>query len=269
MKRSAFFLSALASCTLLLSSCDGNKTAETTTTTTTTDSAGHGDMAGMDHAPMSHAATPDMKGVMNTMMTNMDALKPAGNTDHDFAHMMLAHHKGAVEMSALELKEGKDATLRAMAQKISDDQQQEILALEAIAERLDGAAANYKPTDPADPFTRQMKSSMDVMMTNLGEPSGSVDQDYARLMVPHHQSAVDMAKAELAHGRDPKLKAMAQQMINAQEKEIKQFKEWQAKTGSQLKASSVLYECPMGCEGSQSTKPGKCPVCEMELEKKA
>ena len=29
------------------------------------------------------------------------------------------------------------------------------------------------------------------------------------------------------------------------------------------------YECPMGCAGSQSDKPGKCPVCEMELVKKS
>ena len=31
----------------------------------------------------------------------------------------------------------------------------------------------------------------------------------------------------------------------------------------------VRYECPMGCAGSQSTKPGKCPTCEMELVKKS
>ena len=29
------------------------------------------------------------------------------------------------------------------------------------------------------------------------------------------------------------------------------------------------YECPMGCAGSQSPKPGKCPTCEMELVKKS
>ena len=29
------------------------------------------------------------------------------------------------------------------------------------------------------------------------------------------------------------------------------------------------YECPMRCAGSQSSKPGKCPVCEMELVKKS
>ncbi|QDA60187.1 heavy metal-binding domain-containing protein [Hymenobacter jejuensis] len=35
---------------------------------------------------------------------------------------------------------------------------------------------------------------------------------------------------------------------------------------SQPVAKPVLaYVCPMGCEGSESNKPGKCPVCEMEL----
>jgi hypothetical protein len=29
------------------------------------------------------------------------------------------------------------------------------------------------------------------------------------------------------------------------------------------------YECPMGCAGSKSNKPGKCPVCAMDLEKKS
>ncbi len=33
-------------------------------------------------------------------------------------------------------------------------------------------------------------------------------------------------------------------------------------------ATAARYECPMGCEGSQSSQPGKCPVCGMELEPK-
>ncbi|UOQ70013.1 heavy metal-binding domain-containing protein [Hymenobacter cellulosilyticus] len=45
-----------------------------------------------------------------------------------------------------------------------------------------------------------------------------------------------------------------------------------AAAGTEAAATPVkaaLYECPMGCEGSQSDKPGKCPVCEMDLEKKS
>jgi hypothetical protein len=34
-------------------------------------------------------------------------------------------------------------------------------------------------------------------------------------------------------------------------------------------AASAAYECPMQCEGSASDKPGKCPVCGMDLVKKA
>lgn len=33
--------------------------------------------------------------------------------------------------------------------------------------------------------------------------------------------------------------------------------------------AEARYECPMGCAGSQSSKPGKCPVCEMALVKKS
>ena len=34
-------------------------------------------------------------------------------------------------------------------------------------------------------------------------------------------------------------------------------------------AAEARYECPMNCAGSQSTQPGKCPVCKMDLEKKS
>ncbi|MGY3089406.1 hypothetical protein ACVWYF_002454 [Hymenobacter sp. UYAg731] len=33
--------------------------------------------------------------------------------------------------------------------------------------------------------------------------------------------------------------------------------------------AEARYQCPMGCAGSQSSKPGKCPTCEMELVKKS
>ncbi|MDB5236338.1 MAG: hypothetical protein JWR44_3331 [Hymenobacter sp.] len=272
MKKSVFFLASICIGTGLLSSCgDSNKTADTSTTETTAPADTAGSMAGMDHSHMAESGTVGNSGMMaamNTMMKNMESFKPAGNTDHDFAHMMMAHHQGAVEMSTLELKEGKDATLRAMAEKITADQKKEMQELESIATRLDGAPTNYKPKDPADPFTSAMKTSMDGMM-NMGQPTGNVDADYALMMVPHHQSAVDMAKAEVAHGRDTKLKEMAQGMIDAQQKEIQQFKDWQAKNGGKMKASAAVYECPMGCKGSRSDKPGKCPTCEMTLEKKA
>jgi uncharacterized protein (DUF305 family) len=70
------------------------------------------------------------------------------------------------------------------------------------------------------------KKMMDMMaMKSMGDP----DKDFAMMMVPHHQGAVDMAEVELKYGKDPVMKKMAQKIIAAQKKEIEQFKKWQAK----------------------------------------
>jgi uncharacterized protein (DUF305 family) len=55
---------------------------------------------------------------------------------------------------------------------------------------------------------------------NKAQVSGDPDRDFVALMVPHHQSAVDMAKAYLKSGRDPRLRALAQEIIQSQRAEI-------------------------------------------------
>jgi uncharacterized protein (DUF305 family) len=271
MKKSIFLLAALGLSANLLSSCDGNKTTETTTTATVQAPAAAADGAGgMTHGQTADAlagASPQF-AAMNAMMAKMDALKMQGNTDHDFAHMMLEHHRGAVVMADLELRDGKDAAMQAMATKIKADQQKEIAEMEPIAKRLDTAPTNYQPQNAADPFTAQMKASMTAMMQQMPAPVADPDMNFNQLMTVHHQSAIDMAKAELAHGKDTALKQMAKMMIEAQQKEIQQFKEWQARNSEKLTSSAAAgYECPMG-DGGKSDKPGSCPKCGMDLEKK-
>jgi uncharacterized protein (DUF305 family) len=40
------------------------------------------------------------------------------------------------------------------------------------------------------------------------------------MMIPHHQGAIDMAKAELLYGKDPVLRRLAQEIIITQNSEI-------------------------------------------------
>lgn len=87
-----------------------------------------------------------------------------------------------------------------------------------------------KPSDP--PSTRAYKEAhMNMMMAMHVTFSGDADKDFVRGMIPHHQGAIDMAQVELAHGKDPALKAMAQKIIDDQKKEIGQMRDWQKKNG--------------------------------------
>ena len=70
-------------------------------------------------------------------------------------------------------------------------------------------------------FDALMARSMERMHAGMMvPPSGDPDRDFAAMMIPHHQGAIDMARAELAHGRDPVLRRLAQGIIVEQGQEI-------------------------------------------------
>jgi uncharacterized protein (DUF305 family) len=77
-----------------------------------------------------------------------------------------------------------------------------------------------------DAFTKANQN----MMTSMHSmpPTGDADKDFVMMMMPHHQGAIDMAKIELQYGKDKELRAMADKIIKAQEKEISEMKNWQA-----------------------------------------
>ena len=82
--------------------------------------------------------------------------------------------------------------------------------------------------NPADKaFLGAMHDMMVGMHRNM--PTGNTDRDFVRLMVPHHQSAVEMAKAELQYGTDADLKTLAQAIVTDQEREIALMKAWEDK----------------------------------------
>ena len=62
-------------------------------------------------------------------------------------------------------------------------------------------------------------------------PTGNQDRDFARMMIVHHQGAIDMAKAQLARGRDPGLRQLATEIIAAQEREIAVLNAYLDRTG--------------------------------------
>jgi uncharacterized protein (DUF305 family) len=70
-------------------------------------------------------------------------------------------------------------------------------------------------------FLAANQAAMDTMMAGMqAAPRGDVDVDFAALMIPHHQGAIDMARAELRYGRNERLRRIAQEIIVEQQQEI-------------------------------------------------
>jgi uncharacterized protein (DUF305 family) len=75
---------------------------------------------------------------------------------------------------------------------------------------------------PESEFTTQMTQAMERMDAGMmaAKSTGNPDRDFAAMMIPHHQGAIDMAKVELIYGRDPVMRRLAQGIIVEQQQEI-------------------------------------------------
>ena len=79
--------------------------------------------------------------------------------------------------------------------------------------------------------TRGSKAAMMKMMHGMPPYTGDADVDFNKQMRGHHVAAIEMAEVELKHGKDPVSRALAQEIIVAQKKEIAGIDAWLAKRG--------------------------------------
>ncbi len=87
------------------------------------------------------------------------------------------------------------------------------------------ASAESAATKAYREANARMHKEMDIAYT------GDADIDFLKSMIPHHQGALDMARVALAHGKDPKVRKLAQDVVKAQEAEIALMRQWLKERG--------------------------------------
>jgi uncharacterized protein (DUF305 family) len=100
-----------------------------------------------------------------------------------------------------------------------------VLLVEAPAPFHDSMAAKHNHAGAADTSGPTFYSEMAQANARMHEdmevaPSGDVDRDFMRMMIAHHQGAIDMAVVLLKYGHDEKLRRLAQSIIVEQGQEI-------------------------------------------------
>lgn len=101
---------------------------------------------------------------------------------------------------------------------------QGFVAMPCAGEMRSPQATHARMDSPqsTSPFARGLAESMDAMHRKMmsARLTGDPDQDFLVTMLPHHQGAIDMSKLILLHGRDERVRRLAQGIIVEQQSEI-------------------------------------------------
>lgn len=235
----------LVALVLGMTACTKNDTTQTAATASSTDSmsidARSADASMTQAQSMHHMASaadtqsqsqpPHIMAymdIMNKMHQAMSAGVQAKNADVGFAKGMIPHHEGAIAMAKVELQYGKDAEMKALAQKIVDAQQSEIKYMQAwLAKNEDSQPAASNAKEITQAYQQKAMGNHDAMMQGIMD--ANPDIAFAKGMIPHHQGAIDMATIEQTYGKNPAMLTLAKQIKQAQTPEIKQMQDWLSK----------------------------------------
>ncbi len=226
MNHSRSWLSVLLA-TIAVAGCGGGQQ----------DSGSDGEMQGMKNGEMSGMDTvmegangmaDEMAGMddgsmdMGSMDMESMLMEDGEYSDELFIDSMAPHHIGAVDMAEVALDGNAEREeIEELARNIVRTQNAEIEELRQIKQQEFGTSE--VPTE--------MPSSEMEMMGMMMDPGQFAEQDpfdlaFIENMIPHHQSAIDMAEVALENTENPRIRDLAQEIIAAQEQEIARMEQW-------------------------------------------
>src|SRR5918998_1420541 len=128
---------------------------------------------------------------------------------------------GSIEMAKVALKHAEHEEIIQLSRNIISSQQAEIEELKSIKQEEFGTS--NVPMEMSPEQMRSMGMMMDPQQLANKEP---FDKAFIDTMIPHHQSAIEMAQVAYEKSDNPKIKELAENIISAQQREIEQMREW-------------------------------------------
>ena len=183
---------------------------------------------------------------------NSDSDSRAGGNpvDRAFVADMIAHHEDAVQMAQIARRRGSSKFVKNLADDIVKTQNTEISTMRAAGRRLKNAGVKAGSLGVPD---HVMGMDDNPMSLKTAKP---FDGAFIRMMTPHHEGAIAMAKAEIAKGKDPELTNLARDIVITQQREIGEMRKHLGEAGA---ASKHRADTKQGDAGPQAapTRPSK------------
>jgi len=175
---------------------------------------------------MDHSSRP-MNSNMSMDHSQMKSDPNAASQPYDlqFIDTMTAHHKEAVTMAKMVDGRTQNADLKEFAAQIIADQEKEIGQMKSWRD-------NWYAGKPSA-INMEMPGMADSMKMDMPKLTNSKDKEFdlafVEMMTTHHAGAVTMAKEALAKAEHAEIKTLSNQIIKAQEAEIKMMADWKAR----------------------------------------
>ena len=179
---------------------------------------------GMDHSQIGHGSM----GMGSNGMARQMVMENGKYSDKAFIDAMVPHHQGAIAMARVALKNAEHEEIIELSRNIISTQQDEIEELKAIKKEVFGTST--VSMEMSQEQMRSMGMMMDPQELANRKP---FDRAFIDAMIPHHKSAIEMAEVAYEKSENPQIKALAENIVSAQQEEIEQMKRWRQQWYSQ------------------------------------
>jgi uncharacterized protein (DUF305 family) len=182
-----------------------------------------GGMGRMDRDQMGHGSM----GMGSRGMARQMVMENGKYSDKAFIDAMVPHHQGAIDMAEIALKNAEHVEIKQLSENIISTQRAEIKELKSIKKEEFGTSE-----------VPMEMSADDMQMMGMTDPDELANKDpfdkaFIDAMIPHHQSAIDMAKIAYEKGENARIKELAENIVSAQQEEIEEMKRWRQQWYSQ------------------------------------